>query len=91
MTSTPSRFRLASHARATWAGLPSTRFPLPSGLWTWPNLVVSTTWSRRPLIARPSSSSFWPQPYMSEESTKLTPRSSALWTTAIDSASSPLP
>src|ERR1700752_1752727 len=37
---------------------------------------------------RPSSSSLWPQPYMSEESRKVTPRSRARWMTAVDAASS---
>src|SRR5256884_186495 len=49
---------------------------LPSGFRTLPNLVASTTWCRRPRIARPTSSSLWPQPYMSEVSRKFTPRSS---------------
>ncbi len=33
----------------------------------------------------------WPKPYMSDESRKFTPRSSALCTTSIDCASSCLP
>src|SRR6267378_743518 len=42
-------------------------------------------------MARPRSSSLWPKPYMSDESRKFTPRSSALCTTSIDCASSCLP
>src|SRR5215831_8778605 len=48
-------------------------------------------WLRRVLSARPSSSSLCPQPYMSEESMKLIPRSSARCTTSIDCASSLFP
>ena len=55
--------------------------PCRRALWTWPNLVASTTPFRRPLSARPSSVSFCPQPYMSEESRKSTPRSRAAWMT----------
>src|SRR5256712_4443693 len=90
MTSTPRRLRLASQAWATYSGRPLT-IARPSGVRAWPNLVVSTTWSRRPRIARPRSSSLWPKPYMSEESRRLTPRSRARWTTSMDCASSPLP
>ena len=90
MVLTPRRFRLASQAWGTYSGRPLTP-AVPSGLRRLPNLVASTTWSRWPRRARPSSSSFWPQPYMSEESRKFTPRSSARWTTAMDSVSSPLP
>ena len=48
MTSTPSRFRLASQAARTYSGRPLTprNFPLASR--TLPNLVASTTWLRRP-------------------------------------------
>src|SRR6266850_2349415 len=90
MTSTLSRLRLASHACATYSGRPFT-MARPSGVRAWPNLVVTTTWSRRPRIARPSNSSLWPKPYMSEESRKLTPKSRARCTTSMDCASSPLP
>src|SRR5213593_3202681 len=90
MTSTPMRLRLASHASTTYSGRPLTE-ARPSGVRTWPNFVVTTTWFRRPRIARPRSSSLWPKPYMSEESRKLTPRSRARWTTSMDCASSPLP
>src|SRR5438093_4672559 len=90
MTSTPRRLRLASQAWATYSGRPLT-IARPSGVRAWPNLVVSTTWSRRPRIARPRSSSLWPKPYMSEESRRLTPRSRARWTTSMDCASSPFP
>src|SRR5262249_56187763 len=56
-----------------------------------PKLVAPTACSRRPRIARPRSSSLWPKPYMSDESRKFTPRSSARFTTSIDCASSCLP
>src|SRR5258707_169214 len=54
MTSTPSRVRLASQACTTWAGRPSTYAPLPSGLWTLPNLVATITPLRLPLSAHPA-------------------------------------
>src|SRR5881296_916562 len=90
MTSTPRRLRLASQAWATYSGRPLT-IARPSGVRAWPNLALSTTWSRRPRTARPRSSSLWPKPYASEESKRLTPRSRARWTTSMDCASSPFP
>ena len=53
-----------------------------------PNFVARTTSSRRPAIARPTSSSFVYGPYMSAVSRSVTPSSSARWIVAIDSASS---
>ena len=44
-----------------------------------PNFVASTTSSRRPAIARPTSSSLVNGPYMSAVSRRVTPRSSARW------------
>ena len=57
----------ASQAAITCSGRPSTPFDWP-GRWVCPNFDASTTLSRRPLIARPITSSLWPHPYMSEES-----------------------
>src|SRR5688572_27302356 len=90
MTSTPRRLRLASQACTTYSGRPSIPC-LPSAPFVWPNLVARMTLSRRPLSARPSSCSLWPQPYISEESRWLMPRSSAWWMTEIDSSSLALP
>src|SRR5882762_6206310 len=86
----PRRFRLASQARITYSGRLSTSC-FPSGVFTWPNLVATTTPSRRPRSALPSSVSLCPQPYMSAESRKLMPRLSAWWMTPIDSSSFALP
>src|SRR3977135_3795974 len=86
----PRRFMLASQARITYSGRPSTSC-FPSGVFTWPNLVATTTPSRRPRSALPSSVSLCPQPYMSAESRKLMPWSSAWWMTPIDSSSFALP
>ena len=55
------------------------------------NFVASTTSSRRPEMALPTSSSLWPGPYMSAVSRKVTPSSSARWIVAIDSSSSVSP
>ncbi len=52
-----------------------------------PNFVASTTSSRRPAIARPTSSSFAPPPYTLAVSSIVTPSSSARWIVAIDSSS----
>ena len=90
ISSTPSRLRLASHAWRTYSGRPLMPLGFPS-MRTMPNFVVTSTWLRRPPIARPNSSSLWPQPYMSDESRKLMPRSIAWWMTVIESASSNLP
>src|SRR5262245_2553885 len=43
-------------------GLPLTPTNAPSAVRTLPNLVASTTWSRRSLMAFPTSSSFRPNP-----------------------------
>ena len=55
---------------------------------TLPNLVASTTSSRRPAMARPTSSSLVNGPYMSAVSRRVTPRSRARWMVATASASS---
>ncbi len=55
---------------------------------TLPNLVASTTSSRRPAIASPTSSSLVNGPYMSAVSRKVTPSSSARSIVAIASPSS---
>jgi hypothetical protein len=60
----------------------------PSSPRTLANLVATTTSSRRPAIARPTSSSFVKGPYMSAVSRRVTPSSSARWIVAMDSASS---
>ena len=62
MWSVPSRFREPSTAARMLAGLLSGT-PGPPPEWeTRPNFVASTTWSRRPLIASPTSSSLWKDP-----------------------------
>src|SRR5438309_2025015 len=72
----PSRFRLASQACCTYSGRPLT--PLaPPGWRVWPNLVAMTMLSGLPLRARPSNSSLWPQPYISELSKWSIPSSTA--------------
>ena len=53
-----------------------------------PNLVAMTASSRRPASAWPTSTSLVYGPYMSDVSKNVTPRSSARWMVAIDSASS---
>jgi RNA polymerase sigma factor (sigma-70 family) len=53
-----------------------------------PNLVASTTWSRRPATARPTSSSFRYGPYTSAVSMRVMPRSTARRIVLIDSLSS---
>ena len=50
-----------------------------------PNFVATTTSSRRPAIALPTSSSFVNGPYMSAVSRNVTPSSSARWIVAIAS------
>ena len=45
-------------------------------------------WSRRPAMARPTSCSLWPQPYMSAVSIRVTPRSMAAWISATPASSS---
>src|SRR5206468_2328436 len=54
-------------------------------------LEARTTAPQRPRSAWASNSSLWPQPYMSEESMKLMPRSRARWINAMDSGSWPGP
>ena len=74
--------------RLTLAGLLSS---VPRGRPLWemkPNLVATTTSSRRPLMARPTISSLWKGPYASAVSMNVTPSSSARWMVRIDSASS---
>ena len=88
MWSTPSRSSDASQARRTYSGSPLTRMKLPSSRRWFPNLVASTTSSRRPAIARPTSRSLVNGPYMSAVSRKVIPRSSARCTVASDSRSS---
>ena len=53
-----------------------------------PNLLASTTSSRRPAMARPTSRSLVNGPYMSAVSRNVMPRSSARWMVATDSRSS---
>jgi hypothetical protein len=52
-----------------------------------PNLVARITWSRHSRMARPTSSSFFPTPYVSAVSRRVTPSESARWIVAMDSAS----
>ena len=56
---------------------------VPSGARSLPNLVASTTSSRRPAMARPTSCSLVNGPYMSAVSRKVTPRSRARWMVAM--------
>ncbi len=78
-----------SIASRTCSGRPSLRSTYSAtSSTTSPHLVASTTSSRRPSIARPTSSSFVYGPYMSAVSSRVTPMSSARWMVAIDSASS---
>jgi hypothetical protein len=63
----------------------------PSALRSLPNFVASTTSSRRPAIARPTSCSLVNGPYMSAVSRNVQPASSDRWITAIDSVSSVAP
>jgi hypothetical protein len=74
-----------------YSGLPFTTFgtATPAAERWKPNFVASTTSSRRPASARPTSSSFAPSPYTSAVSRKVQPASIAACTVAIDSASSP--
>ena len=62
MWSVPSRFSEPSTAARTFAGLLSMTPGPPPECETRPNFVATTTWSRRPLIARPTSSSLWKGP-----------------------------
>ena len=64
---------------------------LPSARRWLPNLVASTTSSRRPAIARPTSRSLVNGPYASAVSRNVIPSSSARWMVATDSWSSPGP
>ena len=91
MWSTPSRCSEASQAARTYSGRPLMPIRLPSSPRSLPNLVASTTSSRRPAIALPTSRSLVNGPYMSAVSRKVTPRSRARWMVAIDSASSLVP
>jgi hypothetical protein len=75
-------------ALRTYSGRPLIRTQLPSGRCWLPNLVATTTSSRCPAIARPTSRSLVNGPYMSAVSKKVTPRSSAWWMVASDSCSS---
>src|SRR6476659_2004152 len=79
MWSTPRRWSDASHALRTYSGDPSMPRNAPSSLRTLPNLVASTTWSRFPLMARPTSRSLVNGPYMSAVSRKVIPSSSAMY------------
>ena len=89
MWSTPSRDSEASHAERTYSASPRTDRVEESAVRTMPNLVASTTSSRRPAMARPTSCSLRNGPYMSAVSRKVTPVSRASWMVATDSASSP--
>jgi hypothetical protein len=55
------------------------------------NRVAMTTWSRRPLIALPTSRSFAPCPSSSAVSRNVMPSSSARWIVPTPSASSAWP
>ena len=74
--------------RATYSGRPLMPSRAPSSPRSLPNLVASTTSSRRPAMARPTSCSLVNGPYMSAVSRKVTPRSRARWMVAMRSASS---
>src|SRR5450631_1293348 len=65
MTSTPSRCNDASQDSRTYSGSPRTPRKSPFSLRTLPNLVASTTSSRRPAMARPTRRSLVQGPYMS--------------------------
>src|SRR5438876_458189 len=73
MRSVPSRSSEASQAARTYSRSPRIPSRSPCSLRTLPNLVASTTSSRRPSIARPTSRSFVNGPYMAAVSRKLTP------------------
>jgi hypothetical protein len=78
--------------RLTYSGRPLTPRRVASSGSRWmPNLVASTTSSRRPASALPTSRSFVCGPYMSAVSKKVTPSSIARWIVAIPSASSAVP
>jgi hypothetical protein len=53
-----------------------------------PNLVAMVTWSRTGASARPTSCSLWPKPYRSAVSKNVTPSSTALRMSWLDSVSS---
>ena len=89
--STPSRCSEASQALRTYSGLPLMPTQEPSARRSLPNFVASTTSSRRPAIARPTSSSLVKGPYMSAVSRSVPPASRKAATVAIDSCSSPAP
>ena len=78
-------------ASRTYSGSPRTPRRSPSGPRTLPNLVASTTSSRRPTIALPTSFSLVNGPYMSAVSRKVTPSSSARSIVAVASPSSAEP
>jgi hypothetical protein len=83
-----SRRSEPSTARRMFSGRLS-RGAVPPGTWEiQPNFVASTTSSRRPLMARPTSSLFVNGPYASAVSMSVTPRSSARWIVPIASPSS---
>ena len=78
-----ARFAGASGHNRDRRARPGTR---RSGPRTLPNLVARNTSSRRSRIARADQLLVAPAPYMSAVSRKVTPRSSAWWIVAIDSA-----
>jgi hypothetical protein len=73
----PRRRSESSHALRTYSGRPLMPRYAPSSPRTFPNFVATTTSSRRPRIAVPTSISFVNGPYMSAVSRNVTPRSSA--------------
>jgi hypothetical protein len=83
--SVPRRFSDPSTARRMLAGVLSGAEP---PVWEIsPNLVASTTSSRCPCTARPTSLSLMKGPYPSAVSIWVTPRSRARWIVRIDSSS----
>src|SRR6266702_5666941 len=72
MWSTPRRCSEASQACRTYSASPRMPRRSPCSLRTLPNFVASTTWSRRPAMARPTSRSLVNGPYASAVSRKDT-------------------
>ena len=96
MRSVPRRVSDPSIELRTWAAEPSSgpsvdMSPAVAPSMRRANLVAITYSSRRPLIARPSSSSLVIGPYSCAVSMKFIPSSSARWIVAIASSSSAEP
>ena len=81
----------ASQAAATYSGRPLMPTHVPSSFRSLPNLVATTTSSRRLAMALPTSRSLANGPYMSAVSRNVQPSSMARWMVAMDSASSAVP